>query len=474
MPTEDPRRQLPSVARLVQSARKARPDLPVWAITEAARELLTRARQRITEAAGSPGPPTGLEAVVAAAEERVLPHPRRVVNATGIVLHTNLGRAPLPAGAARAAAEAAAVYSNLELDLATGRRGRRLSAVADKLRQIAAVPGATACNNNAAAVLWVLDTLARGREVIVSRGELVEIGGSFRVPDILERAGVRLVEVGTTNRTHARDYERAIGPDTALLLKVHRSNFTVSGFTKEVSLPELAAIGRGRGLPVVEDLGSGTLVDLSGRGLPKESYAPDRVREGADLVCFSGDKLMGGPQAGIVLGRADLVAALDENPLARALRLDKLSLAALDWCLAALLDGRATTEFPVVRALTTPAEVLAPRARALADALEKSVPASLEIGWEPESARVGGGSLPEVELDTWVVTVRGTPSPEALARELRRAPVPVLARVRDDALRLDVRTFLDGDDALVVDAVVAAARCSADSHQVDSNGRKSC
>ncbi len=294
-------------------------------------------------------------------------------------------------------------------------------------------------------MLLVLDTLARGREVIVSRGELVEIGGSFRVPEILERAGVRLVEVGTTNRTHPKDYQQAIGPDTALLLKVHRSNFEVRGFTAEVELPELVAIGREAGLPVVEDLGSGTLVDLSAEGFPAESFAPARVGLGADLVCFSGDKLLGGPQAGLILGSAERIAALRANPLARALRLDKMSLAALDWTLRALLEGRADAEIPTVRQLTEPASRLEERARSLAALLEKSAPPGLEIAVAPDRSAVGGGSLPGFELDTWVVTLRDAGGADALAGRLRAGPVPVLARVRDELVLLDARTLLEGD-----------------------------
>jgi L-seryl-tRNA(Ser) seleniumtransferase len=373
-------------------------------------------------------------------------HPARVVNATGTVLHTNLGRAPLAPGAAEAVAAAAVRYSDLEFDLASGRRGDRLAPVAEKLALISGAEAAHAVNNNAAAVLLALDTLARGREVIVSRGELVEIGGSFRVPEIIERAGVTLVEVGTTNRTHRADYERAIGPRTGLLLKIHRSNFELRGFVAEVALPELAEIGRARGLPVVEDLGSGTLVDLSTRGLPAEAFAPARLGLGADAVCFSGDKLLGGPQAGIILGAAGYLKAMRANPLARALRLDKLSLAALDWTLGTLLEGRAEREIPVLRQLLEPMARLEARARRLAERLAKVAGPAARLSAQADRGVVGGGSLPGFELGTWVVALRTEDEVEQVAARLRVASVPVLARVRDDRLLLDVRTLLDDDE----------------------------
>jgi L-seryl-tRNA(Ser) seleniumtransferase len=309
-------------------------------------------------------------------------------------------------------------------------------------------------NNNAAAVLLALDTFARGREALVSRGELVEIGGSFRVPEILERAGARLVEVGTTNRTHLADYQRAIGPATALLLKVHRSNFELSGFVSEVGLPELAALARQHGLPLVEDLGSATLVELP--GLPPEAFAPARLRLGAELVCFSGDKLLGGPQAGIILGRAERVEALRRNPLARALRLDKLGLAALDWTLSAHLDGRAEQEIPVLRLLRTPAAALEARARRLAARLTGLVGPDDRVCVREESAPVGGGSLPGFELPTWVVSIEAAAGAERAAARLRGAPVPVITRVRDARVLIDVRTLLEQDDAAVEAAVAEA------------------
>ncbi|MCP5044838.1 MAG: L-seryl-tRNA(Sec) selenium transferase, partial [bacterium] len=289
----DPRRHLPSVDKLARQVVHACPELPEWAVVAACRSIVRSARDEVEAMISRGADATELGEVAETAwETRVAAraavlagsHPRRVVNATGVILHTNLGRSPIARGAVEAAAEAAVGYSDLELDLDTGRRGNRMSDLASKLCLLSGAPAATVVNNCAAAVLLVLNTLARGKEVVVSRGELVEIGGSFRVPAIMERAGVRLVEVGTTNRTHARDYEQAIGPETGMLLKVHRSNFEQRGFVTEVQLPELVEIGKARGLPVVEDLGAGTLLDLTDRGLARDVYAPARVQLGADLV----------------------------------------------------------------------------------------------------------------------------------------------------------------------------------------------
>jgi L-seryl-tRNA(Ser) seleniumtransferase len=462
----DPRRSLPSVTQLAKELAASVPEVPGWAATEAARRVLGQAREALDRqledkpAATATGSGDCLASAIQTARRLARTHPRRVINATGVVLHTNLGRAPLPAGAADAVRAVVAGYSDLELDLETGRRGSRLGALEEKLRELSGAEAAYACNNNAAAVMLGLDTLARGREVIVSRGELVEIGGSFRVPDIMERAGVRLVEVGTTNRTHPRDYARAIGPETALLLKVHRSNFSQTGFVTEVSLEEIVAIGRDNQLPVMEDLGSGTLVDLTPHGFPADSFVPSRLRTGADLVCFSGDKLLGGPQAGILLGSAAVMAEVRQNPLARALRLDKMSLAALDWTLDAYLEGRAETEVPVLRQLLEPSDSLEARAQHLADTLRAACShKGVDVTVEADRAPVGGGSLPGFELATWVVALRAAATEEPsfratrTAERLRAATPPILTRVRDDAILFDVRT-LDADDLVSVrDAV---------------------
>ena len=461
----DPRRALPSVDRLSREASKREPELPAWAITEAARRTLIAARDQLNtrEASGDPETPPGalktwVQAVLEGAKSLCVTNPRRVINATGIVLHTNLGRAPLAPGAARAAAEAAVGYSNLELDLDTGQRGDRLAAVVEKLCLLSGAEAAYACNNNAAALLLALDTLARGREVVVSRGELVEIGGSFRIPDIMERAGVTLVEVGTTNRTHLSDYEQAIGPNTALLLKVHRSNFEQTGFVAEVELGPMSELARSRGLPLLEDLGSGTLVDLTGEGLPQETFVPGRLRRGADLVCFSGDKLLGGPQAGILLGGAAAIEKARRNPLARALRLDKMSLAALDWTLAALLDGRAHKDLPALRQLLEAPDQLEGRARRLAQRLKTQLDDSVLITVEKDRNQVGGGSLPAYFLETWVVSLSGETGAHNRIASLRRGTLPVIARVRDDTVLLDLRTLEENEMDALEAMVVAAFR----------------
>jgi len=446
----DPRRALPSVHRLIEAMASGHPEIPRWAASEAAQRLVAAARLRLDalppDSDGSEDIPSGESAwlveVATLAKELSRPRPQRVINATGIVLHTNLGRAPMAPGAAEAAARAAGGYTDLELDLQRGERGDRLAGAALRLTLLTGAEAGYVCNNNAAALVLALNTLAKGRQVVVSRGELVEIGGSFRIPEIMERAGVELVEVGSTNRTHLRDYAQAIGPETAMLLKVHRSNFEIRGFVKEVGLGELVELGAAHGIPVVEDLGSGTLVDLGRYGFPAEAFVPGRLAEGPDLVCFSGDKLLGGPQAGIVVGRSAPVAALRENPLARALRLDKMSLAALDWTLGAYLEGRAEAEVPVLKQILLSPDVHEARTRTFArQILEGGVTRGLKVDLEVMRDRVpvGGGSLPGFELDSWAIALRGGDGAETLAARLRAGRAPVLARVRDGSLRIDLR-----------------------------------
>jgi len=456
----DPRRRLPAADRVIRQAQAEAPGLPAWAVAAGARRALQEVRLRLATSGEAPGDPVAL---VAAALDHARwlarPYPGRVVNATGVVLHTNLGRAVLAPGAAQAVAAAASSYSDLELELRGGERSDRLARVNEELVLLSGAPAAHAVNNNAAALLLALNTLARGREVIVSRGELVEIGGSFRVSEICERAGVTLVEVGSTNRTHVVDYERALGGRSALLLKIHRSNFEQHGFVSEVGIAELAEIGRRRGVPVLEDLGSGLLVELEPEGTPAlapETYVPARLRGGADFVCFSADKLFGGPQAGILLGAVTLIESMRANPLSRALRLDKLSIAALDWTLKVLLEGRGEQELPVLRQLRTPVAVLEERARALARRLEKLGASAFEIEVRPAAAPIGAGSLPCARLGSWVVAVRSPRGAHALAAALRSAPIPVIARIQEGAVLIDVRTLLD-DDASALEAAFGLA-----------------
>ncbi len=450
----DPRRNLPSVDRLIHDAKIESPNLADWALLSASRDVIQQARDGISRGDRS-GESLSMAALVGLAtiEARRLSmrHPRAVINATGILLHTNLGRAPLSMPAQAAIAEAARGYSNLELDLETGRRGSRMGRLEAKLVALSGAEAAHVVNNNAAAVLLALNTLALGRSVVVSRGELVEIGGSFRVPAIMERSGVQLAEIGTTNRTHLSDYAEAIGPETALLLRVHRSNFEQRGFVAEPEVSELATLAKDRGIVLVEDLGSGTLLDLGGDGLPEDAFAPARLALGVDVVCFSGDKLIGGPQAGILLGRADLIDAMRRNPLARALRVDKLTVAALDATLDLLLDPSRSEEIPVVAGLRVAGALLEGRARELLARLSPLIESTYSLGLRESETPVGGGSLPEHRLSGWAVVVKGS-KVTMLAARLREAPTPVLVRVHDDAIWLDVRTLRDDDFPALLEA----------------------
>ena len=427
-------RDLPSVDRLLADERLA--GEPHELAVPAVRAVLERARGEIRDGR-EPGPL--VEAVLAELEQARRPSLRRVLNATGVLVHTNLGRAPLAPAALERVAEVGAGYSNLEYDLEAGARGSRQSHLASLLCRLTGAEAALVVNNNAAAVLVALAALAEGREVVVSRGELVEIGDGFRIPDVLARSGARLVEVGTTNRTRVADYERALGPETALLLRVHQSNFRVVGFTERPALRELADLARGRGLPLVDDLGSGALLPLGDEPTPAES-----LRAGADLVTFSGDKLLGGPQAGVVVGRADLVERLRRHPLQRALRADKLTLAALEGTLALVLDpAAAAAEIPVLRMFHEPLEQVRVRAERLAELVGGEV--------EETVSRVGGGALPLAELPSAACAVE-----EELAEALRHGEPPVVGLVRDGRTLLDCRTLTDAEVEVVAAAVRAA------------------
>ena len=422
-------RDLPSVDDLARGV-----DDPL--AVQAARDVLARARDEI-RAGREPGDLLARLRDELADARR--PSLRRVLNATGVLVHTNLGRAPLAEEALERVSVAGRGYSNLELDLAIGARGSRQDHVAALLQRLTGAEAALVVNNNAAALLLAVAALAEGREVLASRGELIEIGDGFRIPEVLERSGARLVEVGTTNRTRAGDYERALRDETALLLRVHQSNFRLVGFTERPTLRELADVAHTHELPLLDDLGSGALVDLG-----DEPTARAALEQGADLVCFSGDKLLGGPQAGIVLGRVELVERLRRHPLHRALRIDKLSLAALEGTLLLYLEpGRALREVPVLRMLHESPATIRARAARLASALGGEV--------EETVARVGGGALPLTELPSFACALE-----ESLAEPLRLGDPPVVGIVRDGRLLLDCRTL--GDDEL--DAVIAAAHAS--------------
>jgi L-seryl-tRNA(Ser) seleniumtransferase len=429
-------RDLPSVERLLGDPRLAA--APRAVAVAAARSALEQARAEI-RAGRDPGDP--LERAVAEAQRAMQPRLRRVLNATGVLVHTNLGRAPLPAAALERVGEVGGGYSTLEYDLASGARGSRQDHVAELLGQLTGAEAALVVNNNAAAVLLALAALAEGREVIVSRGELIEIGDGFRIPEVLARSGARLVEVGSTNRTRAGDYERAIGPDTALVLRVHQSNFRVVGFAEQPVLADVARVAHAHRLPLVDDLGSGALLDLG-----EEPTARASLDGGADLVCFSGDKLLGGPQAGLVAGRADLVERLRRHPLQRALRADKLTLAALEGTLRLYLDpARARAEIPVLRCLEEDVRAVRRRAERLAELVGGEV--------EETVARVGGGALPLAQLRSYACAVE-----EPLAAALRHVDPPVIALVRDGRTLLDVRALADAELDEVAAAVRAARR----------------
>ncbi|OPY90436.1 MAG: L-seryl-tRNA(Sec) selenium transferase [Syntrophus sp. PtaU1.Bin208] len=375
------------------------------------------------------------------------PRLKRVINATGVILHTNLGRAPLCREARDQLLAVAEGYSNLEYDLARGERGKRYDSVRELLCLLAGVEDALVVNNNAAAVLLALNTLAEGREVLVSRGELVEIGGEFRVPEIMEKSGGRLREVGATNRTRLADYERAISPETGLILKVHSSNFKMVGFTEETSLEELVALGKKHSLPVMYDVGSGCFLDLAEYGLPGEPVVRQVAASGVDVLTFSGDKMLGGPQAGIILGRRNLLEKIQRNPLNRALRIDKLTLAALEATLRVYLNPKeAVNRLRILKALTEPLNDVTRRARKLLGMLKRALPASFSLALRPGASMVGGGALPGMEIPTTMVGVRVSGlSAGRLEESLRRLDVPIIVRVANDELLLDLRTVAEDD-----------------------------
>ena len=444
----DRRRALPSVDAVLRAGPVGTPERR--RLTAAVREVLAAARMSADDERSAAA---YLRQARAHLQTRDRPTLRPVLNATGVILHTNLGRAPLAPVAVRAITDLAAAAS-VEYDLVRGVRGERHGHPATILAEVSGAEDGVVVNNGAAAVLLALAALAARREVIVARGELVEIGGGFRIPDVLARSGAKLVEVGTTNRTYVRDYAAAVTPRTAAILRVHASNFKVSGFVAHATSAELAALTRLRGIVFVHDLGSGTLLDTARYGLGREETVQEAVAAGADVVTFSGDKLLGGPQAGIAVGRAATVAKLRAHPLMRALRPDKLTLAALVATLATYRDGTAERELPVWRMIAVTERVLARRARAIATALGAAgVPADIVV----TRSTVGGGSLPEeTQPSRGVAAGRG--SATALLRRLREADPPVIARIIDGRAVLDVRSVLPEDDEHLIRAVIGALR----------------
>ena len=453
-------RKLPSVEHML-SAPEGRALVECYgrlAVVTAIRARLEIAREKIGGGADGAALAAGLTAAVAedlaiAARSSLRP----VLNLTGTVLHTNLGRAILAQEAVHAATAAMANPLALEFDLDGGGRGQRDDHLRGLLRELTGAEDATIVNNNAAAVLITLNTLSQGREAVVSRGELIEIGGAFRMPDIMARAGVRLVEVGTTNRTHPRDYEGAISPETGLILKVHTSNYRIEGFTAEVEAPDLAAIARRAGVPLLNDLGSGSLVDLAVYGLRREPTVAEAVAAGADLVTFSGDKLLGGPQAGFIVGRRDLIAAINRNPLKRALRLDKIRIAALEATLRLYRDpDRLAERLPTLRLLSRPEAEIRAQAERLAPAVDALVaPHGYAAAPCACASQIGSGALPVDTIPSagLRLTGAGGDAPDRLSARLRALPVPVIGHVRDGSLILDLRCL--GRDADLLEALGA-------------------
>jgi L-seryl-tRNA(Ser) seleniumtransferase len=447
----DKRRALPSVSALLESegVRSLLEQHPRGIVVEAVRSAVDAERN---EGGSEKTEAQWLAAIAVLVGEMTQPSLRRVINATGVVLHTNLGRAPLADVAVQAIAEIAGGFSNLEYDLATGARGSRYSHCVALLQRLTGAEDALVVNNCAAAIVLTLNALAQRKEVLVSRGELVEIGGSFRIPDIMGRSGAKLVEVGTTNRTHDDDYRRAITPKSAAIVKVHRSNFAIEGFTSDVSVERLAFIAAEHGLPVVHDLGSGLMLALDAYGLVGEPTAATSLASGASLVLMSGDKLLGGPQAGIILGAASLIARLRKNPFARAMRVDKLTLSALEATFRLYLEpARALREIPVLAMLTTPVSALESRARSIAASLKAR---SIDVDVMPSSASVGGGAFPTAAIPSLAIRLLGTA--QRIEAKLRSGTPAVIGRISEGSLLLDLRSVLPREDEILAAAIVRA------------------
>jgi L-seryl-tRNA(Ser) seleniumtransferase len=447
----DARRDLPSVSALLETSgvRSLLEQHPRRVVLDAVRSAVDAAR---TSGGTERTEQQWVESIASAVRTSTQPSLRRVINATGVVLHTNLGRAPLADVAVRAIEEIAGGFSNLEYDIETGQRGSRYSHCVGLLRQLTGAEDALVVNNCAAAMVLALNALAQRKEVLVSRGELVEIGGSFRIPDIMARSGARLVEVGTTNRTHDDDYRRAITPKTGAIVKVHRSNFTIEGFTSDVTVERLAFIAAEHGLPVIHDLGSGLMLPLDAYGLSGEPTASSALAAGPSLVLMSGDKLLGGPQAGIILGASSVVAKLRKNPFARAMRVDKLTLSALEATLRLYLEPeRALKEIPVLAMLTASQSEIEERARSVSHTLGQG---GVETDVTPSSASVGGGAFPTIEMPSAGVVVAG-PTVET-EEKLRRAEPSVIGRIVDGRLLLDFRSVLPREDPTLCRAVLKA------------------
>jgi len=457
-------RKIPSVDVLLRDAalQEAAADVPRRIVVDAVRAAVEEARTALL--AAPPQDVTEQEVrgrILAAACRRIgqawAPQYRRAINASGIILHTGLGRAVLPAKAVGQIAGQLAGYSVLQVDLETGKRSRRDGRIEWILQQLTGAEAATVVNNNAAATMIVLNAVARGKEVIVSRGQLVEIGGSFRLPEVMAASGARLVEVGTTNKTHPRDYENAVTENTAAILRVHPSNYRILGFTAEVGLAELVRIAHERNLVMIDDVGAGALLDLSRFGMTDEPTLPDSIRQGADLVTSSADKLIGGSQGGLILGKAAWVEKVRKNPLARILRVGKLTLAALEATLSLFFDeSQALREVPTLAMLVRPLPQVAEQAERIARALRERCPAA-DVNVIDGASQMGSGSLPTRDIPTRLVAIASAKmTPDALAAALRRHTPPVFARIQDDKVVVDPRTLLAGDEQPLTDAIAQA------------------
>ncbi|HHO48668.1 MAG TPA: L-seryl-tRNA(Sec) selenium transferase [Desulfobacteraceae bacterium] len=450
-------RDIPKVEKCLQAllAIAEIDEAPLMVVKNSVRDVLGELRRQILDGRQTAAETLELAALIPIFLKRIRrelqPKFRRVINCTGVIIHTNLGRSILPDSAMQKLLEAGSRYSNLEFDLETGKRGSRYSHVEKLLCDLTGAEAGLVVNNNAAAVLIVLETLARGRQVIVSRGQLVEIGGSFRIPEVMARSGAELVEVGATNRTHLRDYEGAMTEETALLLKVHCSNFRIIGFTSEVPLEELVGLGGKMGIPVMEDLGSGCFVDLSRFGLEKEPTVQDAVASGVDVVTFSGDKLLGGPQAGIILGKREIIERIKKNPLNRAMRIDKFTLAGLESILRLYLDEKtAVARIPTLAMIAAPAAEVKRRAIKLARMIRRDCAHACEVDVQEMASRVGGGAMPEQNLPSWGVAVQpASVTVSVLEEELRHLDMPVIGRIEEDRLLLDMRTVADDEVSTV-------------------------
>jgi len=461
MTIQDRLSQLPQVDELLKSAhgRKWLETYHRKIVIRSVREAID-ARRREILAGGDPD--VSIDAVAGAAEDAIRRYSayrlRPLINATGVVIHTNLGRSVLSRSAVENMAAVAGAYTNLEYDIAAGRRGKRYSHTKDIIRELTGAEDAVVVNNNAAAVLICLDTFARGGEVVVSRGELVEIGGSFRIPEVMKAGGAVLREVGTTNKTHLYDYENALSADTALLLKVHQSNYKVIGFTEEVSIESLARLGRRFNIPVMADLGSGCMIGLEKYGIYNEPTVREVIRQGADLVTFSGDKLLGGPQAGIITGRGKLVREIQKNPMLRAVRVDKMTFAALEATFMQYLDEeKAVRDIPTLKMLTQSAKDIKKRAGRIHSLLKKTAAGRAKLEILPGQSRAGGGSLPGAGFPTFVLSVRPLKvSVNTLEERLRLGSPPVIARIKEDALLIDARTVQDREVKILADRIIAA------------------